>query len=74
MPKNITHFLNRVILGDVLEVLRQIPDDSIDLAITSPPYNKKEKDRGWLVDRVVYSGARDRMPEEEYQRWRRWKS
>ncbi len=62
-------FLNQVIEGDVLEILRQLPSDSIDLGITSPPYNKKEKNKGWLVDRVIYKGARDKMPEEEYQRW-----
>ncbi len=62
-------FLNKVICGDVLEVLRQIPDNSIDLGITSPPYNKKEKHGGWLVPKVVYKGYKDTMPEEEYQQW-----
>lgn len=25
--------------GDVLETLRQIPDNSVDLVLTDPPYN-----------------------------------
>lgn len=66
---DLKHFLNKIICGDVLEVLRQIPSNSIDLGITSPPYNKKEKYGGWLVDKVIYKGAKDKIDEEEYQRW-----
>jgi modification methylase len=65
----IENFLNKVINGDVLEVLVQIPSDSVDLGITSPPYNKKERYGGWLVDKVVYKGVRDVLPEEDYQKW-----
>ena len=32
-------FVNRIICGDAQEVLARIPDRSIDLIITSPPYN-----------------------------------
>jgi site-specific DNA-methyltransferase (adenine-specific) len=32
-------YLNRIICGDSQKVLLQIPDQSIDLIITSPPYN-----------------------------------
>ncbi len=67
--KNINVLLNKVLCGDVLYVLQDIPDNSIDLAITSPPYNKKEKNGGWLVSKVVYQGFTDNMPEEEYQAW-----
>lgn len=31
-------FINKVICGDSLEILKKIPDHSIDLCITSPPY------------------------------------
>ena len=31
--------LNRVIAGDCLKVMRDIPDESVHLAVTSPPYN-----------------------------------
>jgi len=64
----IEEYLNKVICGDALEILKKLPDNSIDLGITSPPYNKKEKHKGWLVDKVVYKGASDNLPEEEYQR------
>ncbi len=66
---SIEEFLNRVICGDVLEVLRDMPSGSIDLGITSPPYNKKEKHGGWLVPKVIYKTYKDAMKEEDYQRW-----
>ena len=31
--------INDIYLGDSLELLKQLPDDSIDLVITSPPYS-----------------------------------
>jgi DNA modification methylase len=34
--------LNEVILGDCLEKIKDIPDNSIDLIITSPPYDNIE--------------------------------
>ena len=51
--KGLEKFINQVIHGDALEVLKEIPDNSIDLGITSPPYNKKEKYGGWLVDKAT---------------------
>jgi len=64
----IENFLDRVICGDALDILRKIPDNSIDMGVTSPPYNKRENKKGWLVNKVVYKGATDNLPEEEYQR------
>jgi len=32
-------FLNRIICGDAADVLTRIPSESVDLVITSPPYN-----------------------------------
>lgn len=37
MPK-IDEYINLVLCGDAAEVLKDIPSDSIDLIITSPPY------------------------------------
>ena len=31
--------IGRVIHGDCLDVMRQMPDESIKLVVTSPPYN-----------------------------------
>jgi len=30
---------NRIITGDCLEVMSQIPDNTVHFAVTSPPYN-----------------------------------
>lgn len=35
---NIEEIKNTIIQGDVLEVLKKIPSDSVDMCITSPPY------------------------------------
>ena len=58
---------NELLVGDTLSVLRKLPDGAIDIGITSPPYNKKEKNRGWLVNSVHYDAYKDVVPEEEYQ-------
>jgi DNA modification methylase len=38
-PREILPFINRIICADALQALAHIPDQSIDLIITSPPYN-----------------------------------
>jgi site-specific DNA-methyltransferase (adenine-specific) len=38
-PAEIGTFVNRIICGDAQQVLARIPGQSIDLIITSPPYN-----------------------------------
>jgi len=61
-------YLNKIFVGDALDILKKFPDEFIDLGITSPPYNKGENKKGWLVKNVKYSGASDRLPEDEYQK------
>lgn len=82
MKKSINEFLNRNICGDVLEIMRQMPSESIDLVVTSPPYNLKNstgngmKDgRGgkWSKAALMsgYSDHHDNMPHDEYVAWQR---
>ena len=59
---------NGLIQGDTLDVLREMPDDFVNVGVTSPPYNKQEKQKGWLVKNVVYDTYKDAVPEPEYQR------
>ncbi len=36
--------LNQIILGDCIELLKSLPDECVDLVVSSPPYNLgKEK-------------------------------
>ena len=60
-------YLNKIFLGDALTILKTLPDEIVDVGVTSPPYNKGENKKGWLVDRVKYAGATDNLPEALYQ-------
>lgn len=60
--------LNKILQGDTLAILKTIPGDCVDIGVTSPPYNKGENKKGWLVKNVTYSGATDKLPEETYQK------
>ncbi len=60
-------FVDKVVCRDTLKTLKQLPDNFIDIGVTSPPYNKKENNKGWLVNKVMYSGATDNLPERVYQ-------
>ena len=61
---------------DVLEGLRTLDDESIDIIITSPPYNKgglngkRNKGKKWNKT-IDYGGDFniDNKPEDEYQEW-----
>ncbi|HVV69084.1 MAG TPA: site-specific DNA-methyltransferase [Gammaproteobacteria bacterium] len=75
-------FRNRFICGNAIDVLKKIPDSSIDLVVTSPPYNLKNstgngmKDgRGgkWANAALVngYANYNDCMPHDEYTSWQR---
>lgn len=35
--------MNQLLLGDCLEIMREMPDDSVDLVFTSPPYESQRK-------------------------------
>lgn len=37
-------FINKIICGDCLEVMKEIPDNSIDLVVTDPPYGSGGRD------------------------------
>ncbi len=43
-------FLNQIINGDCLDILHQLPDNSIDLVVTSPPYNLKNSTGNGMKD------------------------
>lgn len=72
-------FINKVILGDCMEVMKKIPDESIDLIITDPPYNistnlkidrsrwgKKQKRKA--VINFDY-GEWDKMSEDDFEKF-----
>ena len=48
-------------------ILRRCKTNSVDIGVTSPPYNKQEDKKGWLVKNVKYVGSSDKKTEEQYQ-------
>lgn len=50
---------SRLIMGDSLEELRRLPDNSVDFAFADPPYNLKKK----------YNGYSDDLSITEYFEW-----
>ena len=76
------NFLNKIICGSAVDVMRQIPDGVINLIVTSPPYNLKnstgngmKNGRGgkWANAALQkgYSHHNDCMPHDEYVLWQR---
>ncbi len=43
---------NKILHGDALELFKNIPDDSIDLILTDPPYFLDKLDSNWDVEEV----------------------
>ncbi len=64
---NLKEYINKIIQGDALTILTRLPNEIVDVGVTSPPYNKGENKKGWLVTNVKYSGASDNLPENIYQ-------
>ncbi|OGD40457.1 DNA modification methylase [Candidatus Azambacteria bacterium RIFCSPLOWO2_02_FULL_44_14] len=58
---------NKIMVGDALSELKKLPDNSIDVGVTSPPYNKQENKKGWLVKNVKYDAINDKKDELVYQ-------
>jgi site-specific DNA-methyltransferase (adenine-specific) len=51
--------INKVIQGDCLEIMRKIPDNSVDVTFADPPFNLKKK----------YNSYYDKHEVEEYLSW-----
>jgi modification methylase len=59
--------VNEIRLGDVYDILKNIEDNTFDMGVTSPPYNKRKNRKGELVKDIDYSDIDDFLPEHEYQ-------
>ncbi len=76
-------FINKIICGDSLEIMKMIPNESIDLVVTSPPYNLKNstgngmkantKSGKWAGAALQngYSHHDDCMPHNDYALWQK---
>ena len=62
--KTIEELKNTIIQGDCLQVMKDIPDKSVDLVLTDPPYN---------YDFNYASNCNDNLKEQEYFHWcKKW--
>ena len=77
---------NTILCGDSLTEMKKMPDKSIDLCITSPPYNLRNSTGGWSKDHT-HKGSKwnnavikqgyddglydDNMPYDQYIQWQR---
>lgn len=76
-------FANKIVCGDCVDVMKNIPDQSIDLVVTSPPYNlgirktfgNTENWKGkWNKSKLQaqgYDQHNDYMAEDKYIAWQK---
>jgi site-specific DNA-methyltransferase (adenine-specific) len=75
-------FFNGIVCGDAVSLMKQIPDGSVDLVVTSPPYNLKNSTGNGMKDgrggkwanaalKNGYTHHNDCMPHDEYVKWQR---
>lgn len=72
--------LNTIVTGDATKLIQAVPDESVDVIITSPPYNLGSRYAG-ASDKAIqgkwgrviqYDDYQDNMPEAEYRDWQRF--
>jgi len=65
MEKRLSECVNQIIRGDALEIMSQIPDDSVDVTFADPPFNLKKS----------YEQYEDDKETRDYLDWcRQWLS
>ena len=78
----LAYWLDKVHHGDCVDLMDQMPPESIDLIVTSPPYNIKNSTGNglkngsggkWPQAALLkgYAGHDDAMPHDEYVEWQR---
>ena len=76
-------YRNKIVCGDSLALMRDMPSESVDLVVTSPPYNLRNTSGGgvsgakgygkWKTAALAdgYGDYDDNMPHNEYVEWQR---
>ncbi len=75
-------WLGKIHTGDCLDVMARLPAQSVDVVVTSPPYNLKQSTGNglkngsggkWPKAALIegYAGHNDCMPHDEYVAWQR---
>lgn len=74
--------INKIIRGNAVDVMKKMPDSSVQLVVTSPPYNLKNSTGNGMKDgrggkwanaalQKGYSNYNDCLPHDEYVQWQR---
>ena len=82
MCQSIEHVLNKIVCGDAITEMKKLPDKSVDLIVTSPPYNLKNSTGNGMKDGRAgkwqnaalingYATYDDNMPYDQYIQWQR---
>ncbi len=80
--REIQYWLGKVHHGDCVDLMNQMPTGSVDVIVTSPPYNIKNSTGNglkngsggkWPQAALIegYAGHHDAMPHEDYVAWQR---
>jgi len=59
--------INKIHQGDCLELMKEFPDNYVDIVITSPPYNMGNRVKSWLQTYKINN--KDNMDKSEYFDW-----
>ncbi|KKM64519.1 hypothetical protein LCGC14_1500510, partial [marine sediment metagenome] len=59
--------INKIYHGDCLELMKGLPDKSVDLVVTDPPYNMNYSGRGKVNSFENFKN--DDLDEEEHSEW-----
>ena len=79
---DIAPWLNKIHHGDCIALMEKMPVDSVDIIVTSPPYNIKNSTGNglrngsggkWPTAKLIqgYDEHDDAMPHDEYVKWQR---
>lgn len=80
--KSLQQWLNKIHCGDTIEIMKKLPAGSVDLIVTSPPYNlrnstgnglKNGSGGKWENAKLLngYDTTNDDLPHEVYVEWQR---
>ena len=68
---SLSQWLDQIHQGDCLELMQQLPDESVDQVVTSPPYNLLNSTGNGSRCWDGYDGHSDDMPHHAYVEWQR---
>ena len=57
--KDLSQLRNRIIQGDSVEILKIIPDNSVDLVFADPPYNLQLREELWRPNQTKVDAVND---------------